>query len=199
MLFLRFLIDDTNFIFALRLMKTVSIKLLNKSNKMLSESNVVLITKLGMKPFIKTLKVKAGLMTLASIMMFIWFVPSLAYYAYSNYNIYIMMNIMGIGAGILTYLVYFSLEKLKAAYIEFNSMMFSMTALVFFYISIIGLTDMFPFFGIKQQLYFSAILWAVSLPFMWLSTIDTMYRYSIPETPILIKNHDSKIARPVEK
>lgn len=157
------------------------------------------ITKLGMKPFIKTVKVKAGLMIMASVMMFIWFVPTLAYDAYSNYNIYILMNIMGIGAGIITYLVYFSLEKLKAAYIEFNSMMFSMTALVFFYISIISLTDIFPFFGIKQQLYFSAILWAVSLPFMWLSTIDTMYKYSIPENPILVRNRDSKMVVPAEK
>ncbi len=143
------------------------------------------ITKLGMKPFIKTFKVKAALATIASIMMFIWFVPYIAYFAYVNYYYYFLMNITGIISGLITYLVYFNLYKFKAAYIEFNSMMFSMTALVFFYITIIPLYDLFPFFGIKQQLYFSSILWAVSLPFMWLSTIDTMYRYSVPDTPIL--------------
>ncbi len=148
------------------------------------------ITKLGMKPFIKTFKIKAILAVVASVLMFIWFVPPVAHFAYTYYYYYFLMNIMGIISGLLTYLVYFNLAKFKAAYIEFNSMMFSMTALVFFYISIISLDDLFPFYGIKQQLYFSAILWGVSLPFMWLSTIDTMYRYSIPDTPILQKPHN---------
>jgi len=151
------------------------------------------ITKLGMKPFIKTVKVKAVLATIASLIMFIWFVPSIAHFAYINYNYYFLMNVMGIISGLITYIVYFNLYKFKAAYIEFNSMMFSMTALVFFYITIISLYDIFPFFGIKQQLYFSAILWGVSLPFMWLSTIDTMYRYSVPDTPILQKSSNKRI------
>ena len=157
------------------------------------------ITKLGMKPFIKTLRVKAALAVVASIIMFIWFVPSIAYFAYTTYYYYFLMNIMAIISGLLTYLVYFNLVQFKAAYIEFNSMMFSMTALVFFYISIISLNDIFPFYGIKQQLYFSAILWAVSLPFMWLSTIDTMYRYSIPDPPILKTNRRHRNSIPSNK
>jgi hypothetical protein len=157
------------------------------------------ITKLGLKPFIKTFQVKAIIATIASALMFIWFIPPIAYFAYSNYYYYFLMNIMGIISGLLTYLVYFNLVKFKAAYVEFNSMMFSMTALVFFYISIISLIDLFPFYGIKQQLYFSAILWSVSLPFMWLSTIDTMYRYSIPETPIINRNRDAKKSITAEK
>ncbi len=157
------------------------------------------ITKLGMKPFIKTLRVKATLAVVASIIMFIWFVPSIAYFAYTTYYYYFLMNIMAIISGLLTYLVYFNLVQFKAAYIEFNSMMFSMTALVFFYISIISLNDIFPFYGIKQQLYFSAILWAVSLPFMWLSTIDTMYRYSIPDPSILKTNRRHRSSIPSNK
>ncbi len=147
------------------------------------------ITKIGMKPFIKTVKIKAILAAIASILMFIWFIPPIAYFAYTNYYYYFLMNIMGVISGLLTYLVYFNISKFKAAYIEFNSMMFSMTALVFFYISIISLDDLFPFYGIKQQLYFSAILWGITLPFMWLSTIETMYRHSIVDTPILQKAH----------
>jgi hypothetical protein len=157
------------------------------------------VTKFGMKPFIKTFKVKAIIATVASILMFIWFVPQVARFAYTNYYYYFLMNIMGIISGLLTYLVYFNLAKFKAAYIEFNSMMFSMTALVFFYISIISLDDLFPFYGIKQQLYFSAILWAVSLPFMWLSTIDTMYRYSVTEAPILEKTQNGRKSLQVDK
>jgi hypothetical protein len=150
------------------------------------------ITKLGFKPFIKTIKVKTILAVTASVLMFIWFIPSIAYFAYINYYYYFLMNITGIIAGLITYLVYFNLAKYKAAYVEFTSMMFSMTALVLFYITIISVTDLFPFYGIKQQLYFSAILWGVSLPFMWLSTIDTMYRYSVTESPILLRPNNNK-------
>ncbi len=149
------------------------------------------ISKFGMKPFIKTYHVKAILSAAAAIMMFIWFIPSIAYFAYTYYQYYFLMNIMAIISGVITYFVYFSLTTYKAAYVELNSMMFSMTALVLFYISIISLKTLYPLFGIEQQLVFSAILWGVSLPFMWLSTIDTMYRYSIPVQPLKIQSKNT--------
>jgi hypothetical protein len=149
---------------------------------------VYVLTKIGIKPTIINNKIKITLVIVASLLMFIWFIPSIAYYAYTYYTFYLLMNIFSLVAGLITYTVYINLYQLKRAYVEFNSMMFSMTALIIFYISLINVTTLYPLYGVTQQIYFSAILWGVALPFMWLSTIDTMYQYSIPEEPYVIKN-----------
>ncbi len=149
---------------------------------------VYVLTKIGIKPTIINNKIKITLVIVASLLMFIWFIPSIAYYAYTYYTFYLLMNIFSLVSGLITYTVYINLYQLKRAYVEFNSMMFSMTALIIFYISLINVTTLYPLYGVTQQIYFSAILWGVALPFMWLSTIDTMYQYSIPEEPYIIKN-----------
>ncbi len=156
---------------------------------------VYVLTKIGIKPNIRNNKIKIAMVIGASLLMFIWFIPSIAYYAYTYYMFYLLMNIFSLVSGLITYLVYINLYELKRAYVEFNSMMFSMTALVLFYISLINVTTLYPLYGVTQQIYFSAILWGVALPFMWLSTIDTMYQYSIPEEPYIIKNKRRGIAK----
>ncbi|WP_061950605.1 hypothetical protein [Acidiplasma cupricumulans] len=114
--------------------------------------------------------------------MFIWFIPYFTALAYTYYNIFLLMNLMAFVSGFIVYLIYSNIDTLKRAYVEYNAMMFSMTALIIFYIALIENTTLYPLYGIEQQIIFSAILWATALPFMWLSTIDTLYQYSVPKT-----------------
>ncbi|SMD31047.1 hypothetical protein [Picrophilus oshimae] len=150
------------------------------------------IYRIGINIKISNIVNKGIYIFIASFIMFIWFIPGMALYAYTDYGIFILMNIISLISGIITYIVYINIEELKRAYVEFISMMFSMTGLVIFYISTISKITIYPEFGIAQQLYFAAMLWAVSLPFMWLSTIDTMYMYSIPRDAIKNKNKSNK-------
>ena len=137
--------------------------------------------KIGFNIRIKNAILLIILTAISSASMFIWFLPPLTQLAYSFYNIYLIMNIMTFISGFISYLIYSNLENFKRGFVEYNSMMFSMTALIIFYISLISPTVIYPLYGLEQQVVFSAILWAVSLPFMWLSTIDTLYQYSVPK------------------
>ncbi len=137
--------------------------------------------KIGFHIRIKNTLFLITLTVISSTIMFIWFIPPLTKLSYLHYNIYLLMNVLTFISGFITYLIYSNLENLKRGFVEYNSMMFSMTALIIFYMSLISPTVMYPLYGLEQQVIFSAILWSVSLPFMWLSTIDTLYQYSVPK------------------
>ncbi|KPV46221.1 hypothetical protein SE19_06490 [Acidiplasma aeolicum] len=149
------------------------------------------LTKIGVQPRIQSKYLIISLIIFSSIIMFIWFIPYFTALAYTYYNIFLLMNLMAFVSGFIVYLIYSNIDTLKRAYVEYNAMMFSMTALIIFYIALIENTTLYPLYGIEQQIIFSAILWATALPFMWLSTIDTLYQYSVPKNYYL-KNSKKK-------
>ncbi|WP_393970762.1 hypothetical protein OXIME_000994 [Oxyplasma meridianum] len=105
------------------------------------------------------------------IFMFIWYVPYFTASAYINPVTFSLMSISSILAGLLTGLTYYSLKLVnRRIFYEFVAMMFSMFSIIIFYISIVAGITIWEEFGLEQQVIFSIITWAVSLPFMWFGT-----------------------------
>ena len=120
------------------------------------------------------------LVLLSTIIMYIWYVPSLTYFAYLMPAVFALMGILSIVAGLITGVIYKSLDiHNRKLYLEYLTMMFSMLAIIVFYLSAVTRVTIWPEFGFLQQLTFSLILWAISLPVMWLSTNITLNSYVI--------------------
>ncbi len=108
---------------------------------------------------------------LSSIGMFIWYVPQITYPAVYSAEIFSIMGVVSVVSGLMSGVLFKSHgEGAKMLYFEYITMMFSMLAIVIFYMSAIGLTVIWPEFGMAQQLQFSLLLWGITLPVMWLST-----------------------------
>lgn len=110
-------------------------------------------------------------LAVSAVSMFIWFYPPLALYTVSNGPIFALMSVVSFGGGVLAGLVYVivGIEGRKL-FLEFLAMMFTMFAIVVFYISILTGYSIWPFFGLTEQVIFSIAIWLVSLPFMWFAT-----------------------------
>ena len=105
------------------------------------------------------------------ILMFIWYIPYFTRSAYTSPVIFAVMSITSIVAGIITGLTYYSLRYgNRKLFYEFVAMMFSMFSIIVFYISIVAGITIWVEFGLEQQVIFSIVTWAVSLPFMWFGT-----------------------------
>jgi hypothetical protein len=105
------------------------------------------------------------------ILMFIWYIPYFTQSAYTSPVIFAVMGITSIAAGIITGLTYYSLRYWnRKLFYEFVAMMFSMFSIIVFYISIVAGITIWVEFGLEQQVVFSIVTWAVSLPFMWFGT-----------------------------
>jgi len=104
-------------------------------------------------------------------LMFIWYIPYFTAFAYANPQTFSLMSLSSILSGIVTGLTYYSLRlESRRLFYEFVAMMISMFAIVIFYLSIVAGITVWPEFGLEQQVLFSIITWAVSLPFMWFGT-----------------------------
>lgn len=105
------------------------------------------------------------------ILMFIWYIPYFTNSAYTNPDTFAVMSITSTVAGLLTGLTYYSLRySNRRLFYEFVAMMFSMFSVIIFYISIVAGITIWVEFGLEQQVIFSIVTWAVSLPFMWFGT-----------------------------
>ena len=104
-------------------------------------------------------------------LMFIWYIPYFTSFAYASPQLFSLMSISSILAGMVTGLTYYSLKQVnRRLFYEFVAMMISMFSIIIFYLSIVGGITIWPEFGLEQQVIFSIITWAVSLPFMWFGT-----------------------------
>ena len=113
----------------------------------------------------------AVLLALSSVSMFVWFYPPLALYAISNGVVFALMSVISFAGGFVAGLVYVGVgAEGKKLFLEFLAMMFTMFAIVVFYISILTGYAIWPFFGITQQVIFSIAVWVITLPFMWFAT-----------------------------
>ena len=105
------------------------------------------------------------------ILMFVWYVPYFTTSAYTSPAIFAVMSLSSIAAGLITGLTYYSLRySNRKLFYEFVAMMFSMFSIIIFYISIVAGITIWVEFGLEQQVIFSIVTWAVSLPFMWFGT-----------------------------
>lgn len=101
----------------------------------------------------------------SSFLMFMWYYPPLLTEVATVPLYFVMMGITSLLAGIMASAVYYSRSPWgKRLFIEYTAMMFSMAALLIFYISLVYSLDIWPYFGLQQQEIFSIILIAVSLP-----------------------------------
>lgn len=111
------------------------------------------------------------LVLLSSVGMFVWYVPQVTLPAVTNPLIFTVMGGISVISGLLSGIVFrWHGDQTKMLYFEFITMMFSMLAIIIFYITAIGVTVIWPEFGVGQQLEFSLLLWGFTLPVMWLST-----------------------------
>lgn len=107
----------------------------------------------------------------SSVLMFSWYVPSLTHYAAFTISGFLLMAVAGIASGLISGGLFMSLQdRVRRLYLQYLTMMFSTLAIIIFYLTSISLLDIWPYFGVTEQLAFSLILWGVSLPFVWLST-----------------------------
>lgn len=127
---------------------------------------------------------KLSLIVLSSLLMYIWYVPYFTFYAYTNSLIFESMSISAVVSGVLAEMTLRSLDvEGKKLYAEFLAMMFSMLAIIIFYLSVVTSTIIYPEFGLLQQVTFGLVLWGISLPVMWLSTNVTLNSY-VSKLPI---------------
>ena len=99
------------------------------------------------------------------------FFPPFALYAISNGLIFALMSIASFAGGLVAGIVYIGVGKEgKKLFLEFMAMMFTMFAIVVFYVSILTGYSIWGFFGITEQVIFSIAVWIVTLPFMWFAT-----------------------------
>lgn len=115
--------------------------------------------------------IPAILAAISSVAMLVWFYPALTAVTISNAGIYAAMSVISFAGGILSGIVYHGIrEGGKYLFLEFLAMMFTMFAILIFYISILFAYNIWPAFNLTDQVIFSIGLWVVTLPLMWLST-----------------------------
>lgn len=108
---------------------------------------------------------------LSTIFMFVWFYPPLADLSVTNGSYFALMSLTSFAGGITSGLVYLRLTGPgRRLFLEYLGMMFTMFAIVIFYISILTAYSVWPVFNLTEQVIFSIAVWVVSLPFMWFTT-----------------------------
>ncbi|MEM0155125.1 MAG: hypothetical protein QW597_00790 [Thermoplasmataceae archaeon] len=112
-------------------------------------------------------------------LMFSWFIPAVSVYAYTYVEWFSVMTFSSLAAGVITGYVYGTLDpNQKRVYLEFITMMFSMFAIVLFYITVIGNVVLWKgISGIGEQSTLAIAIWMVSLPVMWIATNVSLNSY----------------------
>jgi|YelNatPaOPRAMG01_1025707.scaffolds.fasta_scaffold00055_86 hypothetical protein len=130
-----------------------------------------------------------GLTILSFGMMFAWFVPALTVYAYSYYYWFAFMTLTSVLSGIITGYVYETMQhKEKQVYMEFITMMFSMFAIILFYLTVEGDLILWKgLSGLAGQATLSIAIWVVALPVMWIATNVSLNSYGVNnDSPALV-------------
>jgi hypothetical protein len=120
-----------------------------------------------------------ALSILSFTLMFIWFFPAVSVYAYTYAGWFSIMTVSSIASGLITGYAYGTLgPEQRRIYLEFITMMFSMFAIVIFYITVVGNVVLWPAIsGIGGQSTLAIAIWMVSLPVMWIATNVSLNSY----------------------
>lgn len=120
------------------------------------------------------------LVLLSTAMMFIWFYPVISYLAVNNGFYFGAMGAISFIGGIMGGIAYTSFNRAgKQIFLEYLSMMFSMFAILIFYVTVLDSFRIWGIFTLTQQLEFSIALWILALPGMWLSTIIVLNDHAV--------------------
>ncbi len=107
----------------------------------------------------------------ASTIMFIWYIPHYTILAVSQVSVFLLMNLTSLTAGFLFGMIKLSTPRATGQLLEeFITLMFGMPPIIVFYFSALVQAQLWPVFNITQQTEFGLIVWAIILPFMWLTT-----------------------------
>ena len=116
---------------------------------------------------------------IASVLMTIWFDPSLVTYADTYSTVFVLMNLSMIAAGMLALHAYLGFGRNdRILFLEFLSMMFVMTGIIVLYLSAFSNITVWGVFSFSSQLFFSLILLTITLPIMWFITNLSLIRYA---------------------
>ncbi len=129
----------------------------------------------------------------ASIIMFMWYIPQYTTMAVKLVSVFLVMNLTSLAAGFFLGIIRLSSGKATGQLLEeFITLMFGMPPIIVFYFSALAQVQLWPVFNITQQTEFGLVVWAIILPFMWLTTNislnDASENYAMPIIP------DSKIS-----
>ncbi len=123
----------------------------------------------------------------STLLMFIWYVPALTTDSVTVVSYFIIMGFTSLIAGAISGLLFQNVSaRHRLLYFQYLTMMISTLAIVVFYISVIALHVIWPYFGMAEQIEFSLVIWGISLPFVWLGTNISLNSESsgfIPVTP----------------
>ena len=113
----------------------------------------------------------ALLLGITTLVMFMWFIPYVSAITVHSALLFSIMGMVSFAGGVLSGFVNSHVgPDGKKIFQEYHAMMFSMFAIVVFYVSVVMSYRIWPIFSITQQVEFSIALWVVSLPAMWLAT-----------------------------
>ncbi len=111
------------------------------------------------------------LVAISTVFMLIWFYPPITTDTIANGSIFALMSLVSFAGGILSGIAYIgSGGEGKRLFLEFLAMMFTMFAIVVFYVSILSGYSIWSSFNLTEQVIFSIGVWIFSLPFMWFTT-----------------------------
>ncbi len=124
-----------------------------------------------LKPKFSGTRLPVFLVLVSSIVMLVWFYPEITRLTVDNGVVFAMMTIVSFAGGILSGIAYIgSGGEGRRLFLEFLAMMFTMFAIVVFYVSILFGYSIWNTFGLTEQIIFSIAVWVFSLPFMWFAT-----------------------------
>lgn len=126
----------------------------------------------------------------ASFFMFIWYVPRYTLLAIDQIPVFLIMNATSLISGFLFGIIRLSSVKSTGQLLdEFIALMFGMPPIVVFYFSALAQIQFWPVFSLTEQILFGLVIWALILPFMWLTTNlslnDVGENFARIKTPIL--------------
>lgn len=112
----------------------------------------------------------------ATILMVMWYVPSILTLTVDHGYIFSIMGISSIMAGFIISLILSGVEKVQRAIIfEYISGMFPIIFVIILYYSVVTGSQIWAQFSIVSQLEFSLLLLGITLPIMWYATNYSIY------------------------
>lgn len=113
----------------------------------------------------------SAIIGISSFAMLVWFYPPLTHLTVTNGSYFALMTIVSFAAGMASGITYRVLTPGgKRIFLEFLAMMFTMFAIIIFYVSVLSAYSFWSDFGLTEQIIFSIGIWVVALPFMWVAT-----------------------------
>ncbi|MDS0257716.1 hypothetical protein ApAK_08600 [Thermoplasmatales archaeon AK] len=115
--------------------------------------------------------IPVSFVVLSTVLMLVWFLPALTTEAVSRPDAFAIMGISSFAGGVIMSLAYMLTNRVaRDVIVEYVAMMFTMTAIVVFFVTLSLDIRIWPTFSLLEQTQFSVYLWLVSLPVMWFIT-----------------------------